>query len=110
MSAPAEASAGCPRNVLTPHSVAMRCGIANDWWGKDATRGRIRNIHVDGLHIHGPALPPVELFGDSAGHDVCGVFFSNVTHNGKPLRTLEELCVQANEFVSGVEMRGAKSE
>ena len=88
--------------LLTSQRYLIRFGISKDVWGKDDTRGNIRNVTVDGLHIYGTEIPPSEIFGWDTEHNVQGVRFSNVTLNSKPVSTLDELSIKMNDYVSDV--------
>ena len=83
---------------LSSEPKLLRMVISRDVWGKDAEAGHIRDVTVDGVTAHGPALPPAETFGFDAEHQVEGVAIRNVRLNGEPT----EPTLTCNEFVRDI--------
>jgi len=92
------------KQTLSPHRMLMNFGIAQDCWGHDPERGRIRNITVDGVTLHGDVMFPSSLSGADTDHDIRGVTIRNVRLNGAPIATPEALHLHANAFVSDVKI------
>ena len=80
----------------------MNFGIAQDCWGHDPERGRVRNITVDGVTIYGDTMPHSSLGGADADHDIRGVTVKGVRLSGRPAATPEALRLRTNDFVSDV--------
>jgi hypothetical protein len=94
---------GSPHAWLSRGPVLFRGVITKDVWGHDAERGRIRNILIDGVTLHGKAIPPSQLIGIDAEHDIRGVTFRNIRLAGQdPVTDLAGLALQTNAFASGV--------
>ncbi len=88
------------RAALTADPKLMRFVVTQDCWGHDAERGRIRNVSVDGVTVHGDALPGSEMEGVDAAHDVRGVTVRNVRLAGRPAVTdAAGLGLRQNAFV-----------
>ncbi|MCL1856820.1 MAG: glycosyl hydrolase family 28 protein [Kiritimatiellaeota bacterium] len=79
-------------------------GIAQDCWGHDAERGRIRNVTIDGVTLHGDVMPNSNINGADADHDIQGVTIRNVTLGGRPVTTPEALKLHTNAHVSAITM------
>ena len=96
-------AAGSPPAWLSPGPMLFRGTIQQDCWGHDAERGRVRNVLIDGVTLHGKTVPPSELYGADAGHDIHGVTFRNIRMIGQPpIADLTGLSLKKNEFVSDV--------
>ena len=94
---------GTPIAWLSPGPMLFRGTIQKDCWGHDAERGRIRNVLIDGVTLYGKTIPPSELYGADAEHDIRGVTFRNIRLAGqKPIADLTGLSVKKNDFVSDV--------
>jgi len=100
----ADLSAASPpdsaRAALTPEPKLLRLVITQDCWGHDPERGRIRNVTLDGVTVQGRSLPPSEMIGLDAEHDIRGVTFRNVRLAAQaPVADAVALRLQANEHV-----------
>jgi hypothetical protein len=93
------------RPTLSAGRMLMKFVIARDVWGHDPERGRIRNVAVDGVSIYGTNVPPSEMAGADAGHDISGVTVQGVSLGGEPLDTVEKLRITTNAFVNGLKVR-----
>ena len=90
------------RELMTKQRKLIKFHIIKDMWSQSAMCGRIQNVTVDGLHIHGTTIPPGEILGCDKEHNIQNVRFSNITLNGIPVRTLEELGLKMNDFADDV--------
>ena len=84
--------------ALSPAPRLLRINIGRDVWGKDQEAGHVRDITVDGVALHGAVIPPSEIFGYDAEHQVEKVTIRNVRLNDKPVKP--ELT--GNEFVRDI--------
>jgi hypothetical protein len=99
---PQPASAGA-YNSLSKERKLMRMGIVGDVWGKDATRGNVRDVTVDGVTVDAGPLPPSELAGFDAEHTIDGVTFRGVRVRGQPpAASHADLALTTNAFVHNV--------
>lgn len=93
------------RKALTAKPKLMRFVITQDCWGHDPERGRIRNLTVDGVTLHGQEMLHSEMLGVDAEHDVRGVTIRNVRLAGQPPVTdAAALRLQQNAFVRDVQV------
>ncbi len=101
-------AAGSPPAWLSPGAMLFRGTIQQDCWGHDAERGRVRNVLIDGVTLYGKKVPPSELYGADAAHDIRGVAFRNIRVVGQPpVADLAGLSLKKNGFVSDVTCRAA---
>lgn len=97
------------RKALTVRPKLFKAVVTADVWGHDPERGRIRSVRIDGVTVYGTELPPVELRGADAAHDIRGIVFSNVRLAGRPpIETLAALHIEQNSFVSDVRLEGER--
>ncbi|MHB0936004.1 MAG: glycosyl hydrolase family 28 protein [Armatimonadota bacterium] len=87
--------------ALAPEPRLLRINIGRDVWGKDQEAGHVRDITVDGVALHGAVIPPSEIFGYDAEHQVEHVAIRNVWLNGEAVKP--ELT--RNEFVSEISVK-----
>jgi len=76
----------------------LRIDITRDVWGHDEEAGHVRDIIIDGVMLHGSVVPPIELVGFDAEHQVERVTIRNVRLNSEPAAP-ELTC---NEFVRDI--------
>lgn len=69
---------GGARNALSTEPLLLYLSIAQDCWGHDEQRGRIRNVTLDGVTIDSDYLPPSLLEGFDDEHDIRGITLRNV--------------------------------
>lgn len=68
-------------------------------------RGQIRNVTVKNLRCYGPVKAPSLLYGYDETHCVDGVTFEDVSFNGVPARTAEEMALEVRRFCKNVTVR-----
>jgi hypothetical protein len=103
------AGTGDARDVLTHTPKLLRFVVTRDVWGKDAERGRIRDVTVDGVTVHGGRALASEMAGSDGEHDIRGVRLLNIRQAGRPPATdAAGLGLSVNEHVRDVEVGPAK--
>lgn len=92
---------------LVDQPMLIRLAIAQDVWGHDAERGRIRNVVIDGVTLHGSSPLSSSLEGADAGHDIRGVTLRDIHFAGQEPMTREgDLNLRVNSFVSDLTLEG----
>jgi len=77
--------------------------VADENWGTDSDRGRIRDIVVEDVEVIGAIMPHSYLLGYSAEADIRGIFIRNVHLSGQaPATDAATLNLYTNEFVREV--------
>lgn len=94
---------GGAHNALTHKQQLLWLGIVKDVWGKDAEAGRIRDVRIENVTVHGPALPPSEIKGFDEAHPVEEVLLRNIRLAGRPpAADAAALGLRTNTFVRGI--------
>lgn len=84
----------------TPALIEMflGCGV----WSNDNLYGKTENVTFKDIIVFSDDSDfnsTISLKGYNEEHNIKNITFQNITHNGKPLSTPEELNITANEFV-----------
>ena len=102
--------AGGAYDALTPEPRLLNMVITEDCWGKDAERGRIRNITLDNITLYGDHPLPSTLAGFDAEHDIRHVVFRNIhLHARPPLTDIAALRLEYNAYVAEVRVERASA-
>jgi hypothetical protein len=89
--------------VLSAEPRLARFVICRDVWGRDAERGRVRDVTVDGVTVHGGRLWGSEMHGADADHDIRGVTIRGVRLAGQHAAAdAAALRMHTNAWVNGL--------
>jgi hypothetical protein len=91
------------RPNMTPLPLLLRGAIVQDMWGHDAERGRIRDLVLEQIVLHGDRMLRSELKGADAEHDIQGVTLKGIRLAGQPpAADAAALQLSTNAHASGI--------
>lgn len=71
--------------ALAGEPVLLKLAVVEDVWGNDPERGRIRDVSVEGVTVHGDRMLCSQITGLDDEHNIAGVNFLGVRLAGHPL-------------------------
>ena len=74
-------------------------------YSKDTIRGKIENITFRNITYSGTPFPNTTMEGLSAMHSIRNISIENIVINEKRIEGLEDLNLQTNDYVSGINVR-----
>lgn len=80
----AAAKLGGSHAALTHEPVLLKIHIGQDVWGKDKQFGKVRDVKVEDVTVHGPRMHASSIRGADAEHDVRGVTLRHIRLAGQP--------------------------
>lgn len=68
-------------------------------------RGKAKNISFKDIKITAPKMPPCRILGYDDEYSVDGVHFENITLNGVPFTSFDELGAVTNEYAKNITLK-----
>ena len=81
--------------------------LESNMWSNDGLYGKNEDILFSGIHIitnEGMPFPPSSLAGHDEAHKTRRIRIENLTHNQKPIRSLDEMNLTIHPFVEDVSL------
>lgn len=100
---------GGSHSALTPEPRLLKMTIQHDVWGKDKTFGKVRDVTIEDVTIHGPKMLASEINGANAEHTIDRVTLRHVGLAGHaPAADEAALRIQKNAFVKELRVESGR--
>ncbi|MCX5662000.1 MAG: glycosyl hydrolase family 28 protein [Planctomycetota bacterium] len=91
--------------ALAPEPNLLKMTIQQDVWGKDKSFGKVHDVTIEDVTIHGPRMLPTHINGADAEHTIDNVTLRHIRLEGQaPATDAAALRLEQNAFVKGLKI------